>query len=190
VVFRIDEGIEVGAIENQTVHIQLAGRYQTLSERLANGGDLFLSQEFHVVPEARSRKLCGGKTQPTQQRGAAEPRGHLQFAGRRQAAVDGGHQHVLTKRRALVTFGGVLIDEFDQTELLGEVIEGSDTAKLRETSTGRLRLGLLKALEQGIGRAQVLHDDRTRSSVHAPRLDEVVVGASMDDLALEAGHDI
>ena len=31
-VFRIDEGIEVGAIENQTVHIQLAGRYQTLSE--------------------------------------------------------------------------------------------------------------------------------------------------------------
>ena len=61
-VFRIDEGIEVGAIENQTVHIQLAGGYQTLSERLANGGDLFLSQEFHVVPEARSRKLCGGKT--------------------------------------------------------------------------------------------------------------------------------
>jgi len=89
-----------------------------------------------------------------------------------------------------VTFGGVLIDEFDQTELLGEVIEGSDTAKLRETSAGGFRLGLLKALEQGIGRAQVLHDDRTRSSVHAPRFDEVVVGASMDDLALEAGHDI
>jgi hypothetical protein len=42
-----------------------------------------------------------------------------------------------------VTFGGVLIDEFDQTELLGEVIEGSDTAKLRETSTGGFRLGLL-----------------------------------------------
>jgi hypothetical protein len=89
-----------------------------------------------------------------------------------------------------VTFGGVFIDEFDQTELLGEVIEGSDTAKLRETSTGGFRLGLLKALEQGIGRAQVLQDDRTRSSVHAPRLDEVVVGASMDDLALETGHDI
>jgi hypothetical protein len=74
--------------------------------------------------------------------------------------------------------------------LLGEVIEGSDTAKLRETSTGGFRLGLLEALEQGIGGAQVLHDDRTRPSVHAPRLDEVVVGASMDDLALEAGHDI
>src|SRR5260370_16138424 len=96
VVLRIDEGIEVGAIENQTVHIQLAGRYQTLSERLANGGDLFLSQEFHVVPEARSRKLCRGKTQTTQQRGAAEPRGPLQFAGRHQTSVDRGHQCVLT----------------------------------------------------------------------------------------------
>jgi len=88
-----------------------------------------------------------------------------------------------------VAFGGVLIDEFDQAELQGEVIEGGDAAKRREASTGGFRLGLLKALEQGIGRAQVLHDDRTRSPVHAPRLDEVVVGVSMDDLALEAGHD-
>jgi hypothetical protein len=89
-----------------------------------------------------------------------------------------------------VALGGVLIDEFDQAELLGEVIECGDTAKLRETSTDGFRLGLLEALEQGIGRAQVLHDDRTRSSVHAPRLDEVVIGVPMDDLPLDAGHDI
>src|SRR5437879_3144829 len=146
-VFRIDEGVEVGAIENQTVHIQLAGLQQTLSERLANSRDLFLSQEFHVVPEARRRKLWGGEAQPTQQGCAAEPRGHLQLAGRRQTAVDGGHQHVLTKRRALVTFGGVFIDEFDLAELLGEVIEGGDATKLRETSTGGFCLGLLEALE-------------------------------------------
>src|SRR5213082_2633349 len=190
VVFRIDEGIEVGAIENQTVHIQVAGLQQTLRERLTNGGDLLLSQEFHVVPEARRRKLCGGKAQPTQQGGAAKPGGHLQLAGRRQAAVDGGHQHVLPKRGALVSFGGVLINEFKQAELQGEIIKGSDAAKLRETSTGGFRLGLLEALEQGIGRAQVRSEERTRPSVHAPRLDEVVVRASMDDLALEAGHRI
>jgi len=84
----------------------------------------------------------------------------------------------------------VLIDEFDQAELLGQVIEGGDAAKLGETSTGGFRLGLLEALKQGIGRAQVLHDDRTRPAVHAPRLDEVVVGVSMDDLTLEASHDV
>src|SRR2546425_362168 len=85
-VFRIDEGVEVGAIENQTVHIQLVGFQQALSEGLTNGGDLFLSEEFHVVPEARRRKLWGGEAQPTQQGCAAEPRGHLQLAGRRQTA--------------------------------------------------------------------------------------------------------
>ena len=84
----------------------------------------------------------------------------------------------------------MLINEFDQTELLGEVIEGGDTAKVRETSTGGGGLRLLKALEQGIGGAQVLQNDRARSSVHAAGFDEVVVGASMDDFALEAGHDI
>jgi len=47
----------------------------------------------------------------------------------------------------------VVIDEFDQAELLGEVIEGGDTAKLGETSTGGFRPGLLQALEQGVGRA-------------------------------------
>ena len=146
-VFRIDEGIEVGAIENQTVHIQVAGLQQALSERLTHGGDLFLSQEFHVVPEARRRKLKGGEAQPSQQRCAAEPRGHLQLASRRQAAVDGSDQHVLTKRGALAAFGGVLIHEFNQAELLGEVKEGGDAAKLRETSTGGFRLGLLEALE-------------------------------------------
>ena len=96
----------------------------------------------------------------------------------------------MTKRGALAAFGGVLIHEFDQAELLGEVKEGGDAAKLRETSTGGFRLGLLEALQQGIGRAQVVHDDRTRPAVHAPRLDEVVVGVPMDDLTLEAGHDV
>ncbi|PYU65248.1 MAG: hypothetical protein DMG49_24700 [Acidobacteria bacterium] len=59
----------------------------------------------------------------------------------------------MTQRRALPAFGGVVIDEFDQAELLGEVIEGGDTAKLGETSTGGFRPGLLQALEQGVGRA-------------------------------------
>jgi len=53
----------------------------------------------------------------------------------------------LTKRGTLAAFGGVLLDEFDQAELLGEVIEGGDATKLRETSAGGFCLGLLEALE-------------------------------------------
>jgi hypothetical protein len=84
----------------------------------------------------------------------------------------------------------VVIDEFDQAELLGEVVEGRDAAEGGDTSTGGFALGLLEALEQGVGRAQVLHDDGAGAAVHAPRFDEVIVGVSVDDLALDAGHDI
>ena len=87
-----------------------------------------------------------------------------------------------------MAFGGVAINQWRQLELLGEVIEGSDTAKLGEASPRRLGLGLLETLEEGSGRAQVLEDDRTGAAVHAAGLDEVVVGAAVDDLALDAGH--
>ena len=43
-IFRIDEGIEVRAIEDQAVDIQLAGLEQALGEGLADGGDLLLPE--------------------------------------------------------------------------------------------------------------------------------------------------
>jgi len=96
----------------------------------------------------------------------------------------------LTERGALSAFGGVVIDQFDQAELLGEVVEGRDAAKGGDPSTGGFGLGLLEALEQSFGRAQVLQNDGAGAAVHAPRFHEVVVGVSVDDLALDAGHDI
>ena len=82
----------------------------------------------------------------------------------------------------------MLINEFDQLKLLSEVVEGGDTAKVGEASTGGGELLVLEALEQGIGGAQVLQDDGARAAVHAAGLDEVVVGAAVDDFALNAGH--
>jgi hypothetical protein len=43
-IFRVDEGIEVRAIEDQAVDIQLAGLEQALGEGLADGGDLLLPE--------------------------------------------------------------------------------------------------------------------------------------------------
>src|SRR6267378_613541 len=54
--------------------------------------------------------------------------------------------------------------------------------------TGGGELRLLEALEQGIGGAQVLQNDGAWAAVHAAGLDEVVVGAAVDDFALNAGH--
>lgn len=189
-IFRIDEGIKIRAIENQAVYIQLERFQEALRERLADRGNLFFSQQLHVVPETRCRELLGGVAQPAGQGCAAKPGGHPAFAGRGQTTVDGGDQHVLTERGALLTFGGVVIDEFDQAELLSEVVEGRDTAERRDPSTSGFASGLLEALQQSVGRAQIFHDDRAGAAVHAPRFDEVVVGMSVDDLALDAGHEI
>ena len=57
--------------------------------------------------------------------------------------MDDGHQHVLAEGRALPAFGGVLIDELDQLELLGEIVESGGAAKLGETRADGFGLGLL-----------------------------------------------
>ncbi|HJY92342.1 MAG TPA: hypothetical protein VJ255_18800 [Candidatus Acidoferrum sp.] len=75
-------------------------------------------------------------------------------------------------------------------KLLSEVVEGGGTAKVGEARTGGGELRLLEALEQGIGGAQVLQNDGAWAAVHAAGLDEVVVGAAVDDFALDAGHNI
>jgi hypothetical protein len=87
-----------------------------------------------------------------------------------------------------MAFWGVLINEWHQPELLCEVIEGSDTAKLGEASPRGFGLGLLETLEEGIGRSKVLEDHWTGAAVHTAGLDEIVVGAAVDDLALDTGH--
>jgi hypothetical protein len=94
----------------------------------------------------------------------------------------------LAKGRTLPAFGGVVIDEFDQMELLGEVVEGGDTAKVGDASAVGLGLGLLEALEEGVGGTQVGQDDGPGATVHAAGLDEIVVGVAVNDLALDGGH--
>jgi hypothetical protein len=58
-----------------------------------------------------------------------------------------------------------------------------------EACPGGLDL-LLEALEEGVGGAQVGQDDRAGATVHTAGLDEIVIGTTMDDLALDAGHQI
>ncbi len=88
----------------------------------------------------------------------------------------------------MLPLGDVLIDQSDQLQLLGQLIESGRSAKLNHASMQRLGGGLLEAFEQGICGAKVLEDDRPGTTVHASGFDEVVVGMAVDDSALEAGH--
>ena len=85
----VDKGIEVGAIEDQAGQVQVKGFDHALGERFAEGGDLSFAEQFHVVPEALRGKLQRATAEPAGQRGRTEPSGHAEFAGGRQAAVEG-----------------------------------------------------------------------------------------------------
>ena len=184
----VDEGVEVGTVKHQAAQIQPEGFHDALGQGLADGGDLGFCEQFHVVPEALGGKLARDHAQPGGQGGGAKPSGHLQFAGGGHAAVQGGDQHVLTEGGALLAFGGELIDELDQAELLGEVVEGGQGAEGSHAGAAGSDGRLAQALQQGVGGAEVFDDHGTRAAVHAARLDEVVIGVPVNDLALEAGH--
>jgi hypothetical protein len=57
----------------------------------------------------------------------------------------------LAEGRALPALRGVLIDEFYQLELLGEIVESGGAAKLGETRPDGFGLWLLEALEEVSG---------------------------------------
>jgi hypothetical protein len=75
-----------------------------------------------------------------------------------------------------VAFGDVLIDEFHQAELVGEVVESGQAPEGGNAGPQRRGGGGLEALEQGIGRAEVGEDDGAGAAVQAAGLDELVVG--------------
>jgi uncharacterized SAM-binding protein YcdF (DUF218 family) len=75
-----------------------------------------------------------------------------------------------------MTFGSEAVDQFDELELPGKVKESGGPAEGREAGAEGLGVRPLEALEQGIGRAQILQDDGAGTAVEAARLDEVVVG--------------
>ncbi len=114
----------------------------------------------------------------------------MQLASGSQAAVDGGHEYILADRGTLPSLWGVLIDQFDQPKLAGEIVEGGNAAKLGDPSPEWLGLRMLELFQQGIGRTQILEDDWTGPSIDAARFDDVVIGAPVDDFALDAGHSI
>ena len=88
----------------------------------------------------------------------------------------------------MLPLGDTRIDQFDQVQLLGQLIEGGDAAELDHAGAQRIGGGLLQAFEQGIGGTQILEDHWPRPAVHAPGFDEVVIGMAVDDSALQAGH--
>jgi hypothetical protein len=89
------------------------------------------------------------------------------------------------------TFGEVTIDEFAQTQALGEVIESGDGTKLGDGSfLGRVGLGVGVAdgRDEVVSPAEVLLPDDLGLAADAAAFAGLVVGVAAEDLPDNACH--
>jgi hypothetical protein len=161
--------------------------------QLAFGGrDVRFGDEIEMVPEGLAGKLFGTGGQEPGQRGGALPIGKAEFAGGMDGAIDGGQQQVLAHGKPLGPFGKVAIQEGDEPDLLGEVIEGDDVAEGSDVDGVGLRgLALLVPQcggEELVGRSQVEGADDLRPAVDALAFAGIIVGVAVNDLGRKARH--
>ena len=118
------------------------------------------------------------------------PGGQLGFAGGAGGAVDGGQEQVLAHREPLLPFGYLRVDQLDQTDLGGLVVEGGHVAEAghRGGLRDRRLLGAFDGLHDMIQRPQVGGLDDLGPAVDALAPAGVVVGAPLEDFAGQARH--
>ena len=82
----------------------------------------------------------------------------------------------------------MLVDQGGDAEPLGGSRQGGDVAVLERANAQASGRILQEPLEQRIGGSEVEHGDGARLAVDAAGLDDAPVGASVDNVSLQAGH--
>src|SRR6185503_13410634 len=188
----IDEGEEVGGIEEQAAQIEAELSHGSGADVAFNRADRRLVDAVHVVPEALARQLRRTQVQQTRQDGRIEPRPDAGLAPWRDAAVKQSHEQVLADRGPLrALLGHVVVDDADQVQPLGHGETGGRGTQF--ANDGLLRGGVRrrarrKAASKVFGGPEVLLPDNRGFAVDALALPEVVVGLAMDELLREARH--
>ena len=188
---RVDKSKEVGAIIHQQAQREVALPDEALGERLLDGLDVGLGHSLHVVPEGLAGELVSGSGEQARQNRMVVPVGQLGFAGGVGRPIESRQQEILACGQALVALGNLGIDELDQADLLGLVVERGDIAEAAQAGgfgpERRLRLG--EGLQDVVEGAEIGSFDDFGFTVHALALTGIVVGAAADDFRGERGHD-
>ena len=128
----IDEGEEVGGIEEDLADIQGELADQMGGEVALDGDDGLGGDPVHLVPEALAGQLLGAEVEEAAQGGAFEPGGDLRLAAGIDAAIEGGDEQVGADGwvRVAAPGGDVAVDVLDQVQASGQVVQGHDGAEL------------------------------------------------------------
>ena len=116
----------------------------------------------------------------------------MSLAGGSDGTVEGGQQEILAYGQALVAFGELGVDQIDQAQLGGLVVESGDGAKLQDFGGVRQErgLGVVEGLEDAVEGAEVGGFDDGGSAIDALAVADVVIGVALDELSGEAWHAI
>ena len=188
----VDEGEEVGAVVGQRAQRQLELVNEALRQFAFDGLDVALGDPLEVIPEGLAGELPGGGREQAGEDGLAIPVGELEFTGGVNRAIEGGEEEILTDGEPLVPFGEVAVEEFDEPEVLSEVVEGDNVAKGGDGHrVGLWHLGLLffeDGDEEILRGAKVDGADDFGLAVNALAFTGVVIGLAVNDLGGKAGH--
>src|SRR5262245_6262854 len=186
---RVDEGVEVGRIEEEGLQVEAIAINQAAAEILFEAVEGLGIEVVEVVPEALAGEVAGWHGQQAREDGPSIPTGQAGFGEGAQGAIEGGEQDVVGDGMALETFAGMVLDQAGEVQVLCDLPECRDGGGV--TDGGLEWLGaLLEACQQIIGLAQVGQDDGARLAVDPAGFDELPVGMTADGLFLEAGHKV
>src|SRR5262245_24421390 len=193
---RIDERKEIGGIEQDLVDIHSELANQVGGEIAFDGDDGVWGNAVHLVPEALTGQLFGTEIQEASQRRALVPGRDLDLAARIEAAIEGGDEQVMADAGAAwpTSGGDVTVDELDQAEALGQIVQGDRRPEFGDHRLlgGRADRGR-RSSQSGddlVGAAKVLLPDDLGPAVDSTAFARVVVGLTVDSFLDEAGHTV
>ena len=186
----IDEGEEVGGVEQHAPRVDIELAHQAGDEVALDRLDGLARDAVHVVPEALAAELARLDVEQAVEDGVVEPLGDAGLGTGGDAPVEGGDQQVGADGGAGAALGDMAVDVLDEAQALGEAEECGDGAELAHEGGRGLGVGVAAhGGEDVVGSAEVFLPDDLGFAVDALALAGVVVGFAADGFFDDADHD-
>ena len=185
---RIDEGIEIGGVQEQGSQIDFEVFNQALGQSLLDFSDGGTIQIAHMVPEPLTGQGTLGDGQKALQKGFTVPAVEGGLTGGFHTAVQRGQEQVLAASQALLALGNKMVNDINQVDLLSDIPQGGQGAELKDLGLDWLAGVLFQAFQEGIGGTQMEQDDGPGFTVDPSGFDDLPVGMASGDFFLDGSH--
>jgi hypothetical protein len=125
----VDVAEEIGAVINQGAQIDLKVLHEAVGQGLFDRLDVGFLDPIHVIPEGLAGEQVGGGRKQAGEDGLLVPMGQLGLAGGTGGPIETGQEQVLADGQALIPLGKPGVDQVDQVQLEGLIVEGGEVAE-------------------------------------------------------------